>query len=173
MEKYHSLTPASDGTLWVAFGKLEKFHVPGFNPYAMLWEKIGNGIAYVPHFTVRKTTSAFFRKRGKNRFGGLGMPSWRCGAFKNFINPLHAVTVNCKLFQLLKRFPVSTINDNLDSVNEAVGNSSHRKQAREKDSPQRKNPFCSTHCPASTKRESGNQDKCEQKPNPRGFWDGL
>ncbi|KAG0727477.1 hypothetical protein GWK47_034576 [Chionoecetes opilio] len=79
-------------------------------------------------------------------------------AFNNFMNhPYMTVTVNCKQFQLLERFTVIIYNktSNLDSVNEARRELFSQKNRPMERFPQRKKPFCSTHCAQSTKLESG------------------
>ncbi|KAG0718747.1 hypothetical protein GWK47_051859 [Chionoecetes opilio] len=72
-------------------------------------------------------------------------------------SPYMTVTVNCKEFQLLERFTVIIYNkkSNLDSVNEARRELFSQKNRTMENIPQRKKPFCSTHCAQSTKLESG------------------
>ncbi|KAG0711806.1 hypothetical protein GWK47_019823 [Chionoecetes opilio] len=129
-------------------------------------------------FTGCDTTSAFFGKGEEISMGGL--ESLRGGlteAFNNFMNhPYMTVTVNCKQFHFLERFTVIIYNKNeqLGSVNEA------RRELRELFSkenrpmerfPQRKKPFCSTHCAQSPKLESGQPViNVSDASNPRGLW---
>ncbi|KAG0721675.1 hypothetical protein GWK47_045992 [Chionoecetes opilio] len=109
-------------------------------------------------FTGCDPTSAFFGKGKKSAWEAWNAYVEVTEAFNNFMNhPYMTVTVNCKQFQLLERFTVIIYNktSNLDSVTRHVGNSSHRKQGPKERFPQRKKPFCSTHCAQSTKLESG------------------
>ncbi|KAG0714202.1 hypothetical protein GWK47_014556 [Chionoecetes opilio] len=93
----------------------------------------------------------------------ISMEAWNAyvevtEAFNNFMNhPYMTVTVNCKQFQLLERFTVIIYNktSNLDSVNEARRELFSQKNRPMEKIPQRKKPFCSTHCAQSTKLESG------------------
>ncbi|KAG0730168.1 hypothetical protein GWK47_028830 [Chionoecetes opilio] len=162
--------------IWVAFGTGKNFMYLDINAicYALGKDR-STALPMFHSFTCCDTTSAFFGTGKKSVWEAWNAYVEVTEAFNNLMNhPYMTVTVNCKEFQLLERFTVIIYNkkSNLDSVNEARRELFlPEKQDNGRTFPQRKKPFCSTHCAQSTKLESGQPVIIVSRSlQPQGLW---
>ncbi|KAG0722441.1 hypothetical protein GWK47_044467 [Chionoecetes opilio] len=156
----------------------KNFMYPGYQCHLLCLEKDRSTGLLCPQFARATQTSAFFAK-GRNQHGRLGMAYVEDDGGPqqlHEINPTGLVTVTLKQFSCSSLQAVINLSkiktSKWDSVNEARRELFHRRQANEKDSPNARRPFCSTHLRAVYQAESGQtSDQCEaEAPTPEALW---
>ncbi|KAG0710563.1 hypothetical protein GWK47_002454 [Chionoecetes opilio] len=159
--------------IWVAFGTGKNFMYWISMPYAMLWEKIGQRHCLCSTVSRLRHNFRFLRQREEISMGGLECLRGGDGGLQQLHeSPLHDCDSELQAIPVARALTVIIYNktSNLDSVNEARRESSHRRTGQWKRFPNARSPSAAHTARSLPSWNLGNSDQCEQKPpTPEGF----